>query len=60
MTNKTSSEKYCINDDGEALELDAAWFYTAVRGRSKLPNKLRKQCVFILLNPDAISHVKGK
>ena len=41
--NRPCSEKSYIDDYGEALELDEAWFAKASRGRPKLSSELRKQ-----------------
>ena len=49
-----------MDDDGEAPELDGAWFAKASRGRPKLPCELRKQRISILLDPDVITHVKSE
>ena len=57
-TNKTSTQKSHIDEGGEALELDEAWFIKAVRGRPKLPSELRKQRISIFLDLDVISHFK--
>ena len=58
--NRPCSEKSCIDDDGEALELDVAWFAKASRGRPKLPCELRKQRISILLNQDVITQFKSE
>ena len=58
--NRPRSEKSYIDDDGEALELDGAWFAKASRGRPKLPSELRKQRISILLDPDVITHFKNE
>ena len=58
--NRPCSEKSSIDDDGEALELDEAWFAKASRGRPKLPSELRKQRISILRDPDVITHFKSE
>ena len=58
--NRPCSEKSYIDDDGEALELDDAWFAKASRGRPKLPRELSKKRSSILLDPDAITHFKSE
>ena len=58
--NRPCSEKSYIDNDGEALELDEAWFAKASRGRPKLPSELRKQRISILLDPDVITHFKSE
>ena len=55
--NRPCSEKSYIDDDGEAGELDEAWFAKASRGRPKLPSELRKQRISTLLDPDFITHL---
>ena len=54
--NRPCSEKSYIDDYGEALELDEAWFAKASRGRPKLPSELREQRISILPDPDVITH----
>ena len=58
--NRPCSEKSYIDDYGEALELDEAWFAKASRGRPKLSSELRKQRILILLDPDVITHFKNE
>ena len=58
--NRPCSEKSYIDDDGEAGELDEAWFAKASRGRPKLPSELRKQRISTLLDPDVITHFKSE
>ena len=57
--NRACSEKSYIDDDGEALELDEAWFSKASRGRPKLPCELRKQRISTLLDSDVMKHFKS-
>ena len=58
--NRPCSEKSYIDDDGEAGELDEAWFAKASRGRPKLPSELRKQRISVFLDPDVITHFKSE
>ena len=58
--NRPRSEKSYIDDDGEVLELDEAWFAKASRGRPKLASELRKQRISTLLDPDVIMHFKSE
>lgn len=41
-----------IDVDGEALELDEAFFREAKRGRPKLPSGQRKERINLMLDPD--------
>ena len=58
--NRPCSEKSYIDNHGEALELDKAWFAKVSRGRPKLSSELRKQRITILLDPDVITHFKSE
>ncbi len=58
--NRPCSEKSYTDNDGEALELDEAWFAKASRGRPKLPSELRKQRISTPLDPDVITHFKSE
>ena len=60
MMSRKGTEKSYIDGDGEALQLDDAWFAKAVRGRPQLPSELRKQRISILLDPDVLSHFKNE
>ena len=60
IMNRPCSEKSYIDDDGEALELDEAWFAKASRGWPKLPSELRRQRISILLDPDVLTHFKSE
>ena len=57
---QTCSEKSYLDDDGEALELDEAWFAKTSFERPKLPSELRKRRISILLDPDVITHFKSE
>lgn len=50
--------KSYIDDDGEALELDEAWFREAKRGRPELPSEKRKQRVNVMLDPDVAERLR--
>ena len=58
--NRPRSEQPYIDDDGEALELDGAWFAKASRGRPKLLSELRKQWISTPLDLDVIAHFKSE
>ena len=60
IMNRLCSEKSYKDDDGEARELDEAWFAKASRGWPKLPSELRKKRISILLYPDVITHFKSE
>ena len=45
--------------DGEARELDRAFFETARRGRPALPKDARKKRVNIMLDPDVADRLKA-
>jgi uncharacterized protein (DUF4415 family) len=47
-----------IDGDGDALELDEAFFKEVKRGRPALPPEQRKQQVTMLLDPDVIEYFK--
>ena len=59
MMEKTSREKSYIDKDGEALELDDAWFAAAARGRPKLLSDFFLQRITILFDSGVISHFKS-
>lgn len=50
--------KSYIDDDGEALELDDAWFKEAKRGRPELPSAKRKQRVNVMLDPEVAERLR--
>ena len=58
IMNWLCSEKSYKDDDGEARELDEAWFAKIVDG--KITSELRKKRISILLYPDVITHFKSR
>ncbi|OFX13876.1 MAG: hypothetical protein A2516_01470 [Alphaproteobacteria bacterium RIFOXYD12_FULL_60_8] len=50
--------KPMIDDDGEAPELDEAFFRQARRGRPPMPEDCRKQRVTLYLDPDVVAYFK--
>lgn len=51
--------KSYIDESGDALELDEAFFKTAVRGRPRLPEGEKKKRVSIMLDQDVIARLKS-
>lgn len=49
-----------IMEDGEARELDEAFFREAKRGRPQLPSEQRKKRVNLMLDPDVIEGLKAQ
>jgi len=52
-------DKSYIDENGDALELDEAWFAQARRGRPPLPDEQRKKSVHIMLDPDILDRLKA-
>ncbi|WP_291736050.1 BrnA antitoxin family protein [Leisingera sp. F5] len=50
--------KSYIDEEGDALELDEAFFKAAVRGRPPLPEGTKKERVSIMLDPDVLSKLR--
>ncbi len=55
----SDNEKSYITDDGEAMELDAAFFAGAKRGRPAMPESEKKTRVNIFLDKDVLAHFKA-
>lgn len=55
-----SPRKSYIDENGDALELDEAWFQEAKRGRPPLPEAERKKRVQLLLDPDVVQRLKAR
>ncbi len=54
------SNKYCITEDGEARELDEAFFKTATRlGRPPMPEDQRKVSIKLRLDPDIVDSFRA-
>lgn len=49
-----------IMEDGEARELDEAFFREAKRGRPQLPSEQRKKRVNLMLDPDVVEGLKAQ
>ncbi len=55
-----SQNKSYIDENGDALELDEAWFAKARRGRPPLPPEKRKKSVHMMLDPDILARLKSE
>jgi uncharacterized protein (DUF4415 family) len=51
--------KSYIDENGDALELDAAWFREAKRGRPPLAPEARKRRATISLDPEVVEGFKA-
>ena len=54
-----TEDKSYISPDGDALELDEAWFRRARRGRPPMLPSKRKRQVTINLDPDVVEAAKA-
>ena len=52
--------KSYIDENGDALELDVAWFAQAKRGRPALAPQDRKRRVNLTLDPDVVEGLKAR
>jgi uncharacterized protein (DUF4415 family) len=54
------TRKSYVDENGEARELDSAFFKEAKRGRPPLPSEEVKEAISIRLDPDIVKHYRAK